>query len=159
MTGLFGSLEAMVPALRRYAAAMLADQGKADEVVQACVADAIGRLRTPLDGAELRVRLFGAVYRQLTARSRFQRPHGPSRWARTPDSPLTSTELTGALSRLPLEQRSVIFLISVEDLSYAAVAEVMTMPIAAIMSLLGRAREQLRQSVGSGAFASPQRVS
>lgn len=159
MTGLFGNLEAMVPALRRYAVAMLPEQGEADEVVLACLAEAIGRLRSPLDDAELRVRLFGAVYRRLTSRSRFRRPRGASPSTRAAGSPVTPTELTRALGRLSLEQRSVIFLISVEDLPYAAVAEVMSMSVTAIMSLLAGGREQLRQSVGSATLATPQRVS
>jgi RNA polymerase sigma-70 factor (ECF subfamily) len=159
MTGLFASIEAMVPALRRYAVAMLSDQGEADEVVQACLADAVGRLRAPRNEAELRARLFAYVYRQLTTRLRPRRPRCPSASARTPRGPTTSTELTGALGQLPLEQRSVIFLISVEDLSYAAVAKVMGMPITAVMSLLAAGRERLRQSMGgSGTSGSPGRV-
>jgi RNA polymerase sigma-70 factor (ECF subfamily) len=138
---------------------MLSDQGEADDVVQACLADAIGRLRPLGDEAELRARLFAAVYRRLSARLRLRRSRPSSTPARAADSPTTSAELTGALGRLPLEQRSVIFLISVEDLSYAAVAEVMGMPSAAIMSLLSAGREQLRQSTGGGGKSgSPGRV-
>ena len=159
MTGLFGSLESMVPALRRYAGAMLLDQGEADQVVRACVTDAIGRLRAPVDDAALRIRLFAAVYGRLAARPRFRSRRGLSPSAQRADALIASTELTRALGRLPLEQRSVIFLLSVEDLSYAAVTEVMGMPITAIMSLLTSGREQLRQSVGSGTLASPRGVS
>ena len=60
-----------------------------------------------------------------------------------------STALSRAFSGLPLEQRSAMFLISVEDLSYAAAAEVMGMPTMAIVSLLKGGREQLRQAVGA----------
>jgi RNA polymerase sigma-70 factor (ECF subfamily) len=107
----------------------------------------------------LRARLFAGVYRQLITRLRHRRPRGSPSSARPGGDPTTSTALTGALGQLPLEQRSVIFLISVEDLSYAAVAEVMGMPIAAVMSLLAAGRERLRQSMGgSGTSGSPGRV-
>ena len=63
----------MIPPPRRYAVAMLTDQSEADDVVEACMADAIGWLRPPpLDDTALRIRLFGAVYRQLIARSRLR---------------------------------------------------------------------------------------
>ena len=42
------------------------------------------------------------------------------------------------------EQRSVLLLVSVEDLSYAQVAEVLSIPIGTVMSRLARARERLR---------------
>jgi len=42
-----------------------------------------------------------------------------------------------------------MFLISVEDLSYAAAADVMGMPTMAIVNLLKEGREQLRQAVGA----------
>ena len=50
-----------------------------------------------------------------------------------------------ALDRLPDEQRSVVLLVSVDDLSYAEVASVLGVPIGTVMSRLARGRERLRQ--------------
>jgi RNA polymerase sigma-70 factor (ECF subfamily) len=49
-----------------------------------------------------------------------------------------------AIERLPPDHRSVLLLISVEDLSYAEAAKVIGVPVGTVMSRLSRAREQLR---------------
>lgn len=52
-----------------------------------------------------------------------------------------------ALYTLPDDQRSVILLVSVEDLSYAETAKVLDLPIGTVMSRLARGRERLRQTI------------
>jgi RNA polymerase sigma-70 factor (ECF subfamily) len=52
---------------------------------------------------------------------------------------------------LPEEQRSVLFLVSVEDLTHRAVAQVVDVPLGTVMSHLARGRERLQQIMGSGA--------
>ena len=54
-------------------------------------------------------------------------------------------DLLRALDSLSEEQRSVLLLVTVEDLSYAQVAQVLGIPIGTVMSRLSRARERLRQ--------------
>ena len=44
-----------------------------------------------------------------------------------------------------MDQRSVILLVSVEDLSYADAASVLGVPVGTVMSRLARGRERLRQ--------------
>jgi RNA polymerase sigma-70 factor (ECF subfamily) len=44
---------------------------------------------------------------------------------------------------LPAEQREVLLLICVEDLSYQEAAQVLDVPIGTVMSRLSRAREKL----------------
>ena len=56
-----------------------------------------------------------------------------------------SRDILQALELLPEEQRSVLLLVSVEDLSYSQTAEVLAIPIGTVMSRLSRARERLRQ--------------
>jgi RNA polymerase sigma-70 factor (ECF subfamily) len=46
---------------------------------------------------------------------------------------------------LPEEQRSVLFLVAVEDLSYGEAARVLGVPIGTVMSRLSRGREKLRR--------------
>jgi RNA polymerase sigma-70 factor (ECF subfamily) len=61
------------------------------------------------------------------------------------DDYMHAHDLMGALHRLPEEQRCVLLLVAVEDLSYAEVARVMRVPIGTVMSRLSRAREKLRR--------------
>jgi RNA polymerase sigma-70 factor (ECF subfamily) len=63
-----------------------------------------------------------------------------------------------ALEQLPEEQRIVVLLVSVEDLSYAETASVLGVPIGTVMSRLARGREKLRQLTGSEARPALRRV-
>ena len=54
-------------------------------------------------------------------------------------------DLQRGLALLPEDQRAVILLVSVEDLSYAQAAEVLGVPVGTVMSRLNRGRERLRQ--------------
>jgi RNA polymerase sigma-70 factor (ECF subfamily) len=58
---------------------------------------------------------------------------------------LTHRDLMRAFAELPEEQRSVLFLIGVEDLSYQEAAHVLRVPIGTVMSRLSRGRERLRR--------------
>ena len=51
------------------------------------------------------------------------------------------------LARLPEDQRSVLLLVAVEDLSYAQAAKVLGIPVGTVMSRLSRARERLQQEL------------
>jgi RNA polymerase sigma-70 factor (ECF subfamily) len=51
---------------------------------------------------------------------------------------------------LPAEQRSVLLLIGVEDLSYGEAARVLGVPIGTVMSRLSRGRERLRKHMNGG---------
>ncbi|MNX82877.1 ECF RNA polymerase sigma factor SigR [compost metagenome] len=68
-----------------------------------------------------------------------------------PDMPVRATQtdqlevrdLDRCLQALPPEQREVLLLICVEDLSYQDTARVLDVPIGTVMSRLSRAREKL----------------
>jgi len=134
---------------------MLLDQRKADDAVRTCLAKALDRPLDPSDPARLRVWLLAVMYRELSSRSRPRRRGIFSSSIGNIVSAVASTELSRALGGLPLEQRSAVFLISVEDLSYAAAAEVMGTSTMTIVNLLKGGREQLRQAVGGGASGVP----
>jgi RNA polymerase sigma factor (sigma-70 family) len=51
---------------------------------------------------------------------------------------------------LPEEQRSVLLLVGVEDLSYQETADVLRVPVGTVMSRLSRAREKMRQYLDRG---------
>ncbi len=60
------------------------------------------------------------------------------------------------LAKLPEDQRAVLLLVAVEDLSYADAAKVLNIPIGTVMSRLSRARERLQQEIeGTADDASP----
>ncbi|MGA8760679.1 MAG: sigma factor-like helix-turn-helix DNA-binding protein [Stellaceae bacterium] len=54
-------------------------------------------------------------------------------------------QVMASFAALPGEQRSVLFLVGVEDLSYEQAARVLGVPIGTVMSRLCRGRERLRQ--------------
>ena len=56
-----------------------------------------------------------------------------------------------ALLRLPDEQREVVLLVGLEQLSYAEAAEVLGVPMGTVMSRLARGRERLRRLLEEGA--------
>jgi RNA polymerase sigma-70 factor (ECF subfamily) len=60
-------------------------------------------------------------------------------------------DLVRSLNRLPVEQRTVVLLVSVGDLSYAEAASVLGIPIGTVMSRLSRGRAQLREMVNGDA--------
>ena len=53
-------------------------------------------------------------------------------------------DLQGALDLLPAEQKEVILLVALEDMSYADIAALLSIPIGTVMSRLARGRERLR---------------
>ena len=62
------------------------------------------------------------------------------------------------LAKLPDDQRAVLLLIAVEDLSYADAAKVLGIPIGTVMSRLSRARERLQQEIEGTADDSSRNV-
>jgi RNA polymerase sigma factor (sigma-70 family) len=54
-------------------------------------------------------------------------------------------DLQRCLLRVPPEQRAVLLLVSMEDLSYEEVASVLAIPVGTVMSRLSRARSRLRE--------------
>jgi RNA polymerase sigma-70 factor (ECF subfamily) len=53
-------------------------------------------------------------------------------------------DLQRCLLRLPPEQREVLLLVTLEDLSYAEVARITRVPVGTVMSRLSRARHRLQ---------------
>ncbi|MCH7937548.1 MAG: RNA polymerase sigma factor [Proteobacteria bacterium] len=65
---------------------------------------------------------------------------------------LSARDMASALQRLPVEQRQVVLLVGLEDMSYKQTAEVLDVPVGTVMSRLARGREKLRELMeGNGA--------
>ena len=67
-------------------------------------------------------------------------------------------DLNKFLQRLPHEQREVVLLIGLEQLSYDEAAKVLGVPIGTVMSRLSRGREQLRSMMNRGSSAAQLKV-
>jgi len=74
------------------------------------------------------------------------------------DDPLRHRDLLRALAELPDDQRSVLLLVTVEDLSYAEAARVLDVPIGTVMSRLSRARDRLQRLMDGELPASPRPI-
>ncbi|MCV0425938.1 MAG: RNA polymerase sigma factor [Roseibium sp.] len=64
------------------------------------------------------------------------------------DARLMFVSVMEAVETLPLEQREVLLLVCVEELSYAEAADVLEVPKGTIMSRLSRARSALADRIG-----------
>ena len=67
-------------------------------------------------------------------------------------------DLFSALDQLPEEQRSILLLVAVEDLSYAETARVLDVPVGTVMSRLSRARQRLRTILETGRISPLRRI-
>jgi RNA polymerase sigma-70 factor (ECF subfamily) len=61
-----------------------------------------------------------------------------------PAGSLELRDLDFALQQLPLDQREVVLLVGLEEMSYSDVALTLDIPIGTVMSRLSRGRERLR---------------
>ena len=66
----------------------------------------------------------------------------------------TAGDLEAALARLPQEQREVLLLVGLEQMTYGESAGVLNVPIGTVMSRLSRGREKLRTLLKGEAAAS-----
>jgi RNA polymerase sigma-70 factor (ECF subfamily) len=156
-----------IPGLRRYARALTADPWAADDLVQDTLERACSRWRLWLAGSDLRAWLFTLMHnlfisqlRQLQSRSAQGRAVELEEVAHellAPDSAhATLLDLQRCLLCLPLNQREVLLLVTLEDMSYAEVAKITATPIGTVMSRLSRAREHLRELMDQPAGAAHQ---
>ena len=141
----------LIPRLRRYARALAGDRGAADDLVQDTLERAWVKFHLYRDGTDLRAWLFTVMHNVHVNRVRAARvadpldDEAPEMAQRgTQGDALVLRDLDRAIVRLPDEQREVLLLVALEDMSYDEVARVLGIPIGTVMSRLSRAREKLR---------------
>lgn len=153
---MIGRIEPLIPALRRYARALMKNASAADDLVQDCLERAISRWHQRHNDGNTRRWMFTilhnlAVNRWQQARARGVHvaieDAGDAVFSHPPrqDENLHFNDVMAALEKLPDDQRSVVLLVSVEDLSYADAAKVLDIPVGTVMSRLSRGRERLAQ--------------
>ncbi|MCZ2496341.1 sigma-70 family RNA polymerase sigma factor [Xylophilus sp. Kf1] len=164
------AIVACIPKLRRYARGLVADATLADDLVQDTLERAWSRFSRWQQRGDLRAWMFGIMHNHFIdgLRTRARRPEDSAGDA-LPELPqrasqsdrLEVADLDRALQRLPAEQRAVVLLVAVEEMSYAEAAAALGVPLGTVMSRLARGRERLRQELQgrapSGQAAAPLR--
>jgi RNA polymerase sigma factor (sigma-70 family) len=156
MKDLMLRVEPLIPALRRYARALMPDRDSADDLVQDCLERVISRWRLRRAEGDARAWVFTILHnlainhlKQKTRRGWHIaiEDAGEAAMARPPsqEDSLRRRDIFRALETLSEDQRSVLLLVSVEELSYADTAQVLGIPVGTVMSRLARAREKLMQ--------------
>jgi RNA polymerase sigma-70 factor (ECF subfamily) len=155
-------VEPLIPALRRYARALLRDRVAADDLVQDCLERTMSRWHQRRPDGDTRAWVFTILHNLAFNRLRQIKRRGEhvamdavddSVFAHAPtqEDGLRHQVVIDALATLPVEQRGVLLLVTVEDLSYAEAARVLGIPIGTVMSRVSRAREKLAQVLAADA--------
>jgi RNA polymerase sigma-70 factor (ECF subfamily) len=146
-----------VPRLRRYARALIHNRDLADDLVQDTLERALTRTALFEAGSDLRAWLFTIMHNVFANQARKASARAvhvsvddehvaESEFAVPPDQTrsLEMRDLDYALQRLPVEQREVVLLVGLEEMTYADVAVALGIPVGTVMSRLSRGRERLR---------------
>ena len=144
-----------IPALRRYAWALLRNDADADDLVQDCLLRAMDHADAIRDSANLRPLLFTIMHNLHVSRWRsLKRRANITVQDDDADAPTQAAQhasaemhaVLRALAQLPEDQRQVLLLIGVEGFGYDEAAAILKIPVGTVMSRLSRARDRLRDS-------------
>ena len=144
-----------IPGLRRYARVLTGDTWAADDLVQDTLERACSKWRLWSAGSDLRAWLFTVMHNLFANQMRRATRQGcgstvdiddVAHELAAPDAnPGAALDLQRCLLCLPQDQRAVLLLVSLEDMSYADVARITGVPIGTVMSRLSRARSRLQE--------------
>lgn len=149
-----GLLE-LLPALRRFCAALTGSRPDADDLLQSTVERLLSSSMP--EGADLKRwafrvarNLFIDEHRKRIVRSAdpYEDTHPGRDGEASAANALTLGKVREAIAALPAEQRMVVGLVAVEGFSYKEAAETLEIPIGTVMSRLARARKTLTDSFG-----------
>lgn len=154
MSGFAADVETVIPRLRRYARALTASREAADDLVQDTLERGWAKRALWRPGTDLRAWLFTLMHNVHvnSLKSARRRPESSvlaeedasAAAAASAETGVVIDELRAALAALPDEQRAVVLLVGLEQLSYAETAAVLGIPLGTVMSRLARGRERLR---------------
>jgi RNA polymerase sigma-70 factor, ECF subfamily len=164
----FGTqVSTVIPRLRRYARALTGDTLHADDLVQDTLERALTKRHLWREGSDLRAWMFTIMHNvfvnQVRARpadvtQTLDREAYDVAGRSSPVDLLEVGDIDAAIRRLPVEQREVLLLIALEQLSYVEVAQALSIPLGTVMSRLYRARERVRVMLGGEAAAGSLKV-
>ena len=146
---------AQIPALRRYAKALLGNSSDVEDLVQETLTRALTKRHVWDRVRDVRAYMFTTLhnlYADWVGRQARQGPLTPienvewqlNKPAEQP-SAMALRDLERGMRQLPMEQRQVVLLVGLEGMRYKEVAEMLDIPIGTVMSRLSRGRETLRR--------------
>ncbi len=141
-----------IPRLRRYARALCSDRYAADDLVQDTLERALNKLHLWKPDSDMRAWLFSIMHSVFVNQWRSPRREVEVNMAEQPEVIVPATpfdrielaEVEQALLGISAEQREVLLLVAVEQMSYADTAKALAIPIGTVMSRLSRARASVR---------------
>jgi len=148
-----------IPRLRRYARALAGDSHRADDLVQDTLERALTKFHLWRHGSDLRAWMFSIMHNVFINQLKSRRELAldevtEAALESAPQSdPLQLRDLDAALRRLPAEQREVLLLVGLEQLSYAEASQALNVPVGTVMSRLSRGRERLRDLMSAAPAA------
>jgi RNA polymerase sigma-70 factor (ECF subfamily) len=147
-----------LPGLRRYARALTGDAWAADDLVQDTMERACVKWQLWTAGTNLRAWLFTVMHNLYLNQRRSQKvalnsvniDDVEAELHAVPAASDAPLDVSRCLQRLPADQRAVLLLVAVEDMSYQEAAKVLDVPVGTVMSRLSRARSRLRELMEGG---------
>ena len=155
-----------VPRLRRYARALLGDRYAADDLVQDTLERAWNKFHLWRPGSDLRAWLFAIMHNVFVNQVRSRRSEIERTMEELPAIAVRATQsdaleladVERALRGLPEEQREVLLLVAVEEMTYDEVSRALAIPVGTVMSRLSRARERMRRLIAGAQQSVPLKV-
>jgi RNA polymerase sigma-70 factor (ECF subfamily) len=153
-----------LPGLRRYARVLAGDAWAADDLVQDTLERACTKWQLWVVGTDLRAWLFTLMHnlylnQRRGAAAKLAVVNIDDAQEQLPAIEASADEvldLDRCLRQLPADQRAVLLLVTLEDMSYEDTAKVLGIPVGTVMSRLSRARSRLRELLeGAPARAQP----
>jgi RNA polymerase sigma-70 factor, ECF subfamily len=153
-------LVAFLPNMRRFAISICGQRDVADDLVQAACERALSNAERFEPGTRFDAWMFRIIRNLWIDRLRKQKTAGPqdditeredivgARGEVDAEARLTFRAVAEAIGELPGDQREVLMLTCVEDMSYKDTAELLGIPIGTVMSRLARARKKLAELAG-----------
>ena len=144
-----------IPNLRRYARALVGDRHAADDLVQDTLERAVRKFHLWRPG-DLRAWLFSIMHNVFVNQLKARKIRPEVEADETLAAPIPGAnsldilDLERALRSLAPEQREVVLLVGLEEMTYAEVSQALGIPIGTVMSRLSRGRERLRRLVEGG---------
>ncbi|MDT1062235.1 RNA polymerase sigma factor [Paracoccus sp. CPCC 101403] len=154
------ALIALLPNLRRYALSLTRRADQADDLVQQTVERAIANAGSHDPAQRLEPWLFRIMRNGFIDQTRRQRSAGvqldvhdmPEALPIDPtpalEARLMLRNVETAMAELHPEQREILHLVCVEEMTYAETARILDIPIGTVMSRLSRARLALSERLG-----------
>jgi len=156
MSDFLEEIEAAIPALRRYAYALLGDRDESEELVRSSLERALSRRAQCRRDGSVKMWLFCVLlnrYRETLRRGRPRlmvvndagEPGKPATQSWGHNTGAAFADMREAINHLPADQRVVLLLASLEGMNCEETAQLLSIPRPTVLSRNVRARNSLRQ--------------